>query len=713
MIRAFRRAGDVADPAVLTRLLKWRLLSALGVLATLSVAAYVLFVTTGVGGDRTIILVNELGRQRMLAARVAATVMQLPYAQDAQTVAAIREAVRRDLAAMEATMTRLEILPLALQDQVHRLRREPPHAVDARFEAFAGAARDLINRETPDSAAVRDMEDLLHPLVDGYEAVVALVAETGAATMRRMLVIATVGEVLYLALLSVLALRVMVPLAHRAGSAVAKARTLQAFQRSVITGLADGIVVMDRSGRAELLNPAARRIFGIPDDDPEAVVTLTEHVPAAADMLTAPTDSWTRRKVDGQRRDGTPLHLEITARPIHDRRTVVMVRDITDQREAEARIRSFYDVLEQSPVSIVITDADGVIEYVNPRFTEVTGYTAEEAVGRTPAIVKSGLTPREVYARLWSELRAGRQWRCEILNRRKNGELFWEFQAISPLRDSRGRIVNFLAVKEDITKQKEIQRAMVEAMEEAYRANRAKSDFLAGMSHELRTPLNAIIGYAELMTLEPAGPLGSDTYREYLSAIYSSGQHLLHLINDLLDLSKVEAGKMELAEETVTVGDVVAGAVLLVAERAERKGVILKNHVRGPLPPVRADKLRLRQILLNLLSNAVKFTPSGRHVEVTADLDQKGGMRIVVRDEGCGISEEDLQRVLQPFGQARNPLIRTEEGTGLGLPLARQFARLHGGDLILESREGVGTTATVLLPPVRVAVWPALAKPSV
>jgi len=342
-----------------------------------------------------------------------------------------------------------------------------------------------------------------------------------------------------------------------------------------------------------------------------------------------------------------------------------------------------------------------VIEYVNPKLCESTGYAPDEVIGRTPRVFKSGQTPKDVYRNLWTALREGRQWRCEILNRRKNGDLFWEVQAISPLRDSRGQITQFLAVKEDITDQKEWQRSLVQAMENARRANQAKSDFLAGMSHELRTPLNAVIGYSELSLLQPWGPLGDGRYREYLGAINDSGRHLLQLINDLLDLSKVEADRLELKEEEVDLGVLVEQVDLLVRERAQKKGVTLRRDVPAPAPVVLADPLRLKQVLLNLLSNAIKFTEEGHEVRLRVTAAEGDDLRLVVADEGCGIREEDLPKVMEPFAQADDPMVRQEVGTGLGLPLSRKLVELHGGTLSLASTHGVGTTVTVTLPAAR------------
>ncbi len=237
-------------------------------------------------------------------------------------------------------------------------------------------------------------------------------------------------------------------------------------------------------------------------------------------------------------------------------------------------------------------------------------------------------------------------------------------------------------------------------------ANRAKSTFLANMSHELRTPLNAIIGFSEMMQREALGPVGSTRYRAYADDINRSGMHLLELVNDLLDLSKIEAGRMELVEDLVDVHALIADCVALVREAAARAGVELAVEPEQPLPLVYADERKLRQILINLLGNAIKFTGAGGRIEVAGSVDASGGFRLCVRDTGVGIAPEDIAKVLEPFGQARNSLESNQPGTGLGLPLSRKLAELHRGTLEISSEPGSGTTVTLSLPADRLRARP-------
>ncbi|MEO6338441.1 MAG: HAMP domain-containing sensor histidine kinase, partial [Caulobacteraceae bacterium] len=232
-------------------------------------------------------------------------------------------------------------------------------------------------------------------------------------------------------------------------------------------------------------------------------------------------------------------------------------------------------------------------------------------------------------------------------------------------------------------------------------ANRAKSDFLANMSHELRTPLNAIIGFSEMMSSEIYGPLGSPRYKEYSHDILSSGQHLLAVINDILDMSKIEAGKLQLRFQAVDVLDVAEDAVRLVRDKADEAGLRLICTVSPTLPEVKADYRALKQILLNLLSNAVKFTPRGGEVTVSAEVahDPSGDrVRVEVRDTGIGISKEDLARLARPFEQVETQFAKTQQGTGLGLALVKSLVEMHGGAFSLVSEPGRGAIAAFSLP---------------
>jgi signal transduction histidine kinase len=235
------------------------------------------------------------------------------------------------------------------------------------------------------------------------------------------------------------------------------------------------------------------------------------------------------------------------------------------------------------------------------------------------------------------------------------------------------------------------------ALNVAATASQAKSQFLATMSHELRTPLNAIIGFSEMLAGETFGPLGDERYPDYARSIHASGRHLLQLINDILDFTRLDAGRLELHDEEIDLGDLVADTLRMIELEAARAGIVLEIALDDDLPLLRADARRVRQVLLNLLSNAVKFTPRGGAVRLTA-ISRGSELDIVIADTGIGIAAEDIPRALERFGQVDSSLSRKYEGTGLGLPLARRLMELHGGRLDLESAVGIGTTVTANFP---------------
>jgi signal transduction histidine kinase len=253
--------------------------------------------------------------------------------------------------------------------------------------------------------------------------------------------------------------------------------------------------------------------------------------------------------------------------------------------------------------------------------------------------------------------------------------------------------------------QEEARRAYDElkvAKEAAEVANHTKSAFLATMSHELRTPLNAVMGFSQMMITEVLGELPNDSYRNYAQHIYDSAAHLLEIINDILDVSKAEAGKLDLAEELVDVALAIEESCRLIDVRAETADVALSRPPAADLPPLYADRRKLKQIMMNLLSNAVKFTPAGGRVDVSVRIEPPAGLVIAVRDTGIGIAKEDIPRVTEPFVQVDNSLSRRHEGTGLGLALVSALMMLHGGTLGIESALGQGTTVTATFPMSRV-----------
>ncbi|WP_374278626.1 ATP-binding protein [Azonexus sp.] len=353
----------------------------------------------------------------------------------------------------------------------------------------------------------------------------------------------------------------------------------------------------------------------------------------------------------------------------------------------------------------VITDASGTILWVNDAFCRISGYLRDEVIGANPRLLKSGVHDTAFYAAMWRQLINDGHWRGEIWNRRKNGEVFPEEISMQALRGPNGRIRRYISIFSDITERKRNERELAayrEHLEELVRqrteeltvardqaeaANLSKSVFLANMSHELRTPLNAVIGFSKLMEDDPALP--PDRQRN-LKIINHSGRHLLTLINDVLELSKIESGKMEMRPEEVRLAELLEQVVEMVRLRAEEKGLALRLVADALPPAVELDPGMLRQVLLNLLSNAVKFTEHGEivvRVVARSTAPERAKLDFSVRDTGIGIAPADHERIFGSFEQV-GPA--HQGGTGLGLTISRSYVRMMGGELALDSQPGAG-----------------------
>ena len=367
--------------------------------------------------------------------------------------------------------------------------------------------------------------------------------------------------------------------------------------------------------------------------------------------------------------------------------------------------------IENSPAVVMITDGKAQIEYVNPQFTRVTGFTAAEVVGKNPRLLQSGQHPREFYARMWATLVAGREWRGEICNRKKNGELYWELASIAPVNGPSGGVTHYVAVEEDLAERKRVEAALTEAKKQAESASRAKSMFLANMSHEIRTPMNAILGFSQLMRRDPSLNEGQ---KQHLETISRSGEHLLALINNILEMSKIEAGRITLVTAPCDLHSLVRDVESMFAIRARDKGLSFAVEREGDLPRhVVADELKLRQVLINLVGNAVKFTERGGvvlRIQAQTGSNEGVGLIVEVKDTGPGIAPEEMGQLFRSFEQTRAGR-QAGAGTGLGLALSREYVQLMGGSLQVRSEVGKGSVFWFGIPLPLAAGNPVAPKP--
>ena len=382
------------------------------------------------------------------------------------------------------------------------------------------------------------------------------------------------------------------------------------------------------------------------------------------------------------------------------------VTDTTSYKQREEKLaeheRGFRRLIEESVQGIVVIQ-DWKPVYANQAYADIFGYASPSEILAMNSIRQMVSDPnefRDLQEAVENPTQGAFRAQHEFKGVRKDGTIVWLDNRMS-LITWYGRIAVLSAVF-DITEQKLAHDRVIESKEQAVAANRAKSEFLANMSHELRTPLNAIIGFSEVLRDELFGPLGQDRYKDYACDIHSSGVHLLNVINDILDVAKAEAGKLELSEEVVRPNQVVDDVLRLVRERASNNEVSLIVSVPDDLPDLRCDPLKLKQILINLMSNSIKFTLPKGDVILSAGVMASGEFFFEIRDTGIGMAKESIPLAMQAFTQVDSSLDRKYEGTGLGLPLVKMLTNLHGGIFDLESELGVGTTARVRLPGYRV-----------
>jgi len=366
-------------------------------------------------------------------------------------------------------------------------------------------------------------------------------------------------------------------------------------------------------------------------------------------------------------------------------------------------------ILDTATDGVLTLDDKGIIESINASAQAMFGYDTQESVGRAIQdflTAESAKTVRDYLAALCDGglARIFNDGREIVAIEKQGGEipLFVTIGRIVQDTDKASAKQRFCAVIRDITQWKRTEAELRRAKDTAERANAQKSEFLANISHELRTPLNAIIGFSEVMKTEKFGTISNDRYRGYVTDIHASGEHLLSLINDLLDLSKVEAGKLELNFTSVDLGDIVQQCIGIIQEQATRERIIIRTSVAERLPNVVADHRSMRQILLNLLSNAVKFTDKGGQVIVSALLDDDGQVKLRVKDTGVGMSDDELIQAMEPFQRVERTQRSDKPGTGLGLPLTKALAEANRAAFAIESEPGKGTRVQITFPTTRV-----------
>ncbi len=374
---------------------------------------------------------------------------------------------------------------------------------------------------------------------------------------------------------------------------------------------------------------------------------------------------------------------------------MMKIKLLAERKHAENELRKLSRAVEQSPTSIIITDLAGNIVYGNPKICELTGYSKEELLGKNPRILQSGETSEETYKNLWQTITSGNEWRGELYNKKKNGELYWEYAYMAPILDSEGKIINFLAVKEDITERKKMIALLNEAKAKAEENDKLKSAFLANMSHEIRTPMNGILGFSELLK-EPM--ISGEEQEKYISIIQKSGVRLLNIINDVVDISKIEAGQMGTVLSETNVNEKIDYTYNFFKPAAEKKGIHLSCYKSLPLTQsiIKTDGEKLHAILTNLVNNAIKFTHEG---SIEFGYKRKDlFLEFYIKDTGIGVSQAQKEIIFERFIQGGKLLTSNFEGTGLGLSISKAYTEMLGGKIWIESEEGNGSVFYFTIP---------------
>jgi len=403
------------------------------------------------------------------------------------------------------------------------------------------------------------------------------------------------------------------------------------------------------------------------------------------------------------KKDGTTFPVIIGATPILSKERIIGLRgfviDNTEIKKSQEELRKLSQAVKQNPASIVITDTKGAIEYVNPKFTQLTGYSFEEVIGENPRILKSGELPQSVYKDMWNAITSGSDWFGEFHNKKKNGELYWENVSISPIKNEVGEITHFLAVKEDITDKKAAEAELKEAKGKAEEMSRLKSIFLANMSHELRTPMIGILGYAESLYNELREP----EMKNMAGILLKSGNRLLDTLNSILDLSRIEANKIDFKFSDLNVSQIIKDSVSLFVTAANEKNLKIKLDIADENIYSMLDKRMFNQVIEHLINNAIKYTNEGE-IKIELNKVQIGNdcfSQIKVSDSGIGIPKERQDIIFEPFRQASEGYSRKFEGMGLGLTITKKFIELMNGTISFKSQVGKGSVFTVRFPLVR------------
>jgi PAS domain S-box-containing protein len=488
-------------------------------------------------------------------------------------------------------------------------------------------------------------------------------------------------------------------------TALKESREIIQRQSVAIENATDGIAVLDKEGKFFYLNDAHVKLFGYDSADQLIGKTWREiYGPVEIKRIEneifpiLQSGKWQGETI-GVTRQGTPVFQEITLTYLPDVGMICICRDISQVKQQMEELKKLAMVVENMKAMVIITNQKGMIEWVNPTFSKISGYSALESEGRLPGdlLYGKGTDPQVIRSREDAILR-GEEFEGEFLNYSKSGQPYWVKIQCKPLKDESGKIIKYFSIQEDITEKRQMEIDLVLAKEAAEVSALTKRRFLANMSHEIRTPINAIMGLSE--QLHKANL--SDDHHNLVDIIYTSANNLLVVLNDILDLSKIEEGKLNIVSEPFDIRDTCNRAVQVLQHKADEKGIQLFLKMDEALSSsLLGDPYRLNQVLLNIIGNAIKFTDQGS-VSVNCKLlkqeDQKQIISIIITDTGIGMDSATLEKVFIAFHQGQQGFERRFGGTGLGLNICHNLVKLMEGQISLKSIQGKGTSVSLEIP---------------
>jgi PAS domain S-box-containing protein len=476
----------------------------------------------------------------------------------------------------------------------------------------------------------------------------------------------------------------------------------------------DFIALHDLKGTFIYASPAVKPMLGY---DPSEIIGKNPYEYFHADDV-APIEKNQKQLLNNQivspiqfrfkHKKGHFVWLESTLKIIYNDKNepiniIASNRDITERKlaestlkESEEKIRKFSTAITQSPAAIVITDIDGSIDYVNPQFTNITGYTIEEAIGKNPRILKSGKTKPEVYENLWDTITSGNTWKGELLNKRKDGTLFWEMATIAPITDEEGKITNYIAVKEDITIQKKAEEATIISQKKLKEANATKDKFFSIIAHDLKNPFHIILGFSDLL-LQNHKEYDLETRENVIKTIYDISLKTFNLLENLLAWSRSKTGSIPFNPKILDIKLIAYDCISLFSEAAEKKKIKLSLQSTEDYS-IFADRDMIAAVLRNLINNAIKFTNKNGKVTLIITKKDDKFLEVNVKDTGIGIKPEKTNIIFSIDRDWSTPGTEDEAGTGLGLFLCKEFIEKNGGTIWIQSKEGVGSEFIFTVP---------------